>query len=121
MSKITRRETLARGGQAAAAAAVAMTAGIVPTPAKAARPDPLREGVQALVNEIRQDLSGSITTGTFWTLQETADRLEALPGIQPVANEIWERYWKPQLARQAGKESPVKEWPVLRRTAGRAI
>ena len=89
MSRITRRETLAGGGKAVAAVAVAMTAGV---PAKAARPDPLREGVQALVNEIRQGLSGSITLDSFLRLQEAADRLEALPGIQPVANEHWQRW-----------------------------
>ena len=98
MSKLSRRETLARGGRAIAAAAVAVTAGVS---AKAAQPDPLCEGVQALVNEIRQGLSGSITMGEFWRLQEAADRLEALPGIQPVANEQWRR-WKPRTSPNFG-------------------
>ncbi len=51
-SKVTRRAVLA--GAPAVAAVAAM-------PAMAAQPDPLREGVQALVIEIRQDLSGDIT------------------------------------------------------------
>ncbi len=113
MSKLSRRETLTRSGQAVAAAAVAATIGVS---AKAAQPDPLCEGVQALVNEIRQELSERVTTGTFWTLQAAADRLEALPGIRPVANEIWERRWKPNMARLGGWE-----WPVLRPPMGRAI
>ena len=114
MSKLSRRETLARGGQAVAAAAVAMTAGVS---AKAAQPDPLREGVQALVNEIRQDLDGKIMTSSFWALMEVADRLEALPGIQPIPNEDWERYWKPSMAKLPGGRA----WATLRPPLARAI
>ena len=113
MSKFSRRTALARGGQAVAAAAMAMTAGIVPTPAPAAQPDPLCEGVQALVNEIRQELSGRITMASFWALQEVADRLEALPGIRPVANEGWQR-WKPRMPDMLGYK-----WPALRPSTAR--
>ena len=94
--RTTRRNLLKGGGKAIAATAVAMTAGVS---AKAAQPDPLCEGVQALVNEIRQGLNGNTTTASFSALQEAADRLEALPGIRPIPNEIWERYWRPSRAR----------------------
>jgi hypothetical protein len=84
---ITRRDAL-RG-----AAAIAAT-GAVPGAAMAStnRADPLREGVQALVDEIRRDLNDNIRTASFWGLQEAAERLEALPGIEPVANEHWDAY-----------------------------
>ncbi len=107
MSKLSRRETLAGGGKVIAAAAVAMTAGVS---AKAAQSDPLREGVQALVNEIRQGLKGKVGTETFQALMETADWLEALPGIQPIPNEFWERYWKPGMAHLPGGRA----WSILR-------
>ena len=93
---ITRRDAMKRGGKAVVVAAAAVAAGVL---TKAAQPDPLCEGVQALVNEIRQDLGGNITISSFSTLQEVADRLEALPGIQPIPNEIRERYWRPSRAR----------------------
>ena len=95
-----------RGGQAVVVAATAVIVGV---PAKAARPDPLRDGVQALVNEIRQGLNGNITTASFSALQEVADRLEALPGIQPTPNEHWER-WRPYAARF----SHISGWRTLR-------
>ena len=74
---ISRRDALM-----GATAAVAVAG--VPT-AVAAHPDPLRAGVQALVNEIRQDLGPDVTMGVYWALQEAAD----LPGIQALANELW--------------------------------
>ena len=70
-------------GATAAAAVV-----VVPTIA-AAQPDRLREGVQALVNEIRQGLSGQVLMCQYWVLHEAADRLEALPGIEPVPGNFW--------------------------------
>ncbi len=82
----------------------------VPT-AVAAQPDPLRAGVQALVNEIRKDLSGEVLCCELWVLQEAADRLEALPGIQTVNNESWD-WW-----RQRHPEEIVRH----RSTAWRAI
>ncbi len=80
-SKLTRRAILA--GAPAVVAVAAM-------PALAAQPDPLREGVQALVNEIRQSLSREIVMSQWAAFHETADRLEALPGIEPVCNDLWE-------------------------------
>ncbi len=53
------------------------------------RPDPLCEGVQALVKEIRRDLPPATIMGAVWVYQQAADRLEALPGIEAVANEYW--------------------------------
>ncbi len=78
---ISRRDALM-----GASAAVAVAG--VPT-AVAAQPDPLLAGVQALVNDIRQGLDPSTIMAVLWALQEAADRLEALPGIQAVANELW--------------------------------
>ncbi len=78
---ITRRAVLA--GVPAVAVVVAM-------PAIAAQPDPLREGVQALVNEIRLNPSRDIIMAQWCSLQEVADRLEALPGIEPVCSGWWE-------------------------------
>ncbi len=78
---ISRRDALL-----GASAAVAVAG--VPT-AVAAQPDPLLAGVQALVNDIRQGLDPSTIMAVLWALQEAADRLEALPGIQAVANEWW--------------------------------
>ncbi len=72
----------------------------VPT-AVAAHPDPLRAGVQALVNEIRLDLPPGITSVAHWALQQAADRLEALPGIQALPNEYWQ-IWRQDFGRRFG-------------------
>ena len=95
---ITRRDAMKRGGKAVVVAAAAVAAGVS---TKAAQPDPLCEGVQALVNEIRQEPTGSIPLDSFLRLQEAADRLEGLPGIQPVVNELWRR-WKPRMPTNFG-------------------
>ncbi len=84
MTAITRR-----GAMLGASAAVAVVA--VPTIASA-QPDPLRAGVQVLVNEIRQDLSGGVVMSAFWALQQAADRLEMLPGVQAIPNEHWDSW-----------------------------
>ena len=55
-----------------------------------AEPDPLREGVQALVNEIRASATSQGVMVSFVALQGAADRLEALPGIEPIRNVEWE-------------------------------
>ena len=81
---ITRREALR--GTAAATAAMAMPAAM----AHATAADPLREGVQALVREIRENLSGDVITAAYGSLQEVADRLESLPGIVPIPCEWWD-------------------------------
>ena len=118
--KTTRRTVLAHGGKAIlAAAALPLLPAINPAQAQQdARPDPLREGVQALVNEIRRDLGGHITMGEFWRLQEVADRLEGLPGIQPVANELWRR-WKARTPPNFGM-SIADVISTANRMAGRA-
>ena len=118
---ITRRDVLAHGGKVIATAAVLPFLPPI-NPAQAqqdARPDPLREGVQALVNEIRRDLGGHITMGEFWRLQQVADRLEGLPGIQPVANELWRR-WKPRTPPSFGM-SIADVISIARDIAGRAL
>ncbi len=111
---ITRRDAL-RG-----AAAIVAT-GAMPLAAMARGADPLLEGVQALVNEIRQGLDRNVPTawnGKYrciadadWALQSAADRLEALPGIEPVINEDWTprhrvrstRYGMMRVLRPAGE------------------
>ncbi len=90
--QISRRNALMGATAAVAVAAV---------PAKAAQPDPLRGGVQALVNEIRQDLSPEVITVAHWALQQAADRLEALPGIQALPNEYWQ-IWRQDFGRRFG-------------------
>ncbi len=87
MQEMTRRAALK--GTAAVAAVVA-----VPV-AMTAQADPLREGVQALVNEIREIRNPMAKGGVFLSfpgLQEAADRLEAMPGIEPVRNDRWVKY-----------------------------
>ena len=79
--------TISRRGALIGASAAALA--VVGVPASAAQPDPLLEGVQSLVNEIRQELPGNAMAAVHWALHEAADRLEALPGITPVPNESW--------------------------------
>ncbi len=93
MTGITRRDALL-----GASAAVAVAG--VPT-ALAAQPDPLLAGVQALVNEIRQDLGGELIVATHWALHQAADRLEVLPGVQAVPNEYWVD-WRKALGERSG-------------------
>jgi len=85
--QISRRDALATG--AAAITTAAITAPLAVKAALAAQPDPLLAGVQALVNEIRRDLGPNVMAGVHWALQQAADRLEALPGIEAVACEFW--------------------------------
>ena len=117
--RTTRRNVLKGGGKAIAAVAVLpILSTINPVHAQEdVRPDPLREGVQALVNEIRQGLNGNLTTASFSALQQVADRLEALPGIQPLSNEHWDG-WKTYPAAFTNRDG----WRTLRPPlAGRAI
>ena len=95
--QITRRNALMGAG-------AAVVAGV---PVKAAQPDPLRMGVQALVNEIRQSLGGHLTVATHWALHQAADRLEALPGIQAVPNEYWD-IWRQDFDRRFGPKRVLR-------------
>ena len=88
---LTRREAL-RGTTASLAA---IAAGGAATAGAADRDATLRQGVQALVRMIRADLPRNIMGGVFDGLQQAADYLEMLPGIEPVPNESWER-WQQQ-------------------------
>ena len=102
MTAITRRDALSGAGAAVAVASV-------PT-AVAAQPDPLLAGVQALVNEIRRDLDPKVIVAVHWALQQAADRLEALPGIEAAACGFWtaehqdcaRRHGLAQILREAG-------------------
>ncbi len=90
---ISRRDALM--GATAAVAVAGVPAAV------AAHPDPLLVGVQALVNEIRQNLPPEVITVAHWALQQAADRLEALPGIQALPNEYWE-IWRQDFGRRFG-------------------
>jgi hypothetical protein len=88
--KMTRRKALRLGTAAMASASVTGMG----THAVAKPPDPLRDGVQALVNEIRgPGLEGSQLI-SYCALQEVADLLETLPGIESIRNDAWEEKWK---------------------------
>ena len=102
---LTRRDALL-GATAAAVVTTAITASLAIKAAgvKAAlsnQPDLLLVGVQILVNEIRQDLHAGITTASFWALQQAADRLEMLPGVQAISNAHWD-VWRGDMGRRFG-------------------
>ena len=54
--------------------------------------DPQLEYIQALVSDLR-NVTENMPMCVYVAFQETADRLEALPGIVPVPNATWQR-WK---------------------------
>ena len=66
-----------------------MRAAVAAVPVAPPVADPLREGVQALVDEIRGPAAEKGVFISFVALQEAADRLEALPGIKAVRNDMW--------------------------------
>ena len=79
--QISRRNALLGAGAAAAVAGV---------PAVAQAGDPNLSEIQALVSDLR-NCDRHLMTAVYFAFQEVADRLEALPGIVPVPNEIWKR------------------------------
>ena len=97
--QISRRDALMGAGAAAVVA--------LPTAAMARPVDPLLDGVQALVNEIRQDLGGHLMVATHWALHQAADRLEALPGIQSVPNQHWD-VWRRALDERSGPKRVLR-------------
>ncbi len=106
--KLTRRDALATGAAALTTAAIATPLAI--KAALAAQPDPLLVGVQALVDEIRQDLSGELKVAAHWALHQAADRLEALPGIEAVPNEYWGD-WRKALGDRSGPTRVLRGLP----------
>ena len=70
--------------------------------------------IQALVFELR-NVSGQVMFAVWMGFQEVADRLETLPGIVPVPNEMWAR----EKARLAEK-GPHHGIPASYLTMGRA-
>ena len=54
--------------------------------------DPRLEDIQALVSDLR-NCDRSLMMAVWVAFQEVADRLETLPGVVPVPNEMW-RKWK---------------------------
>jgi hypothetical protein len=111
---------LATGAAAITTAAITAPLAIKAAGVKAAlagEPDPLLAGVQALVNEIRQELSGEVTCGEFWALQEAADRLEALPGIRPINNVSWDWWRQPSRRGEITRHRSTK-WRAIRPAGG---
>ena len=78
-----------------ASAAAVTGAAVVPLAIKAANvkaalamPGPRIEDIQALVSDLR-DCDRNMMMAVFVAFQEVADRLETLPGVVPVPNEMW--------------------------------
>ncbi len=104
--------TISRRGALIGATAAAVVAGV---PGAVQADYPQLEYIQALVSDLR-NCDGSLMMAVFVGFQEVADRLEALPGIVPVPNELWSRL-KPTLPEQRANS----EWPIgPYLTAGRA-
>ncbi len=117
---ITRRTALATGAAAITTAAITAPLALKASSVKAAlggEPDQLREGVQALVNEIRQGLSGEVLCCELWVLHEAADRLEALPGIQPINTESWD-WWRQPSHRGEITRHRSTSWRAIRPAGG---
>ncbi len=80
--QITRRNALM------GATAAAVLAGV---PGAVQAGSPKIAGIQSLVSELRN--CGDDTMMAVWVaLQLVADRLEALPGVMPVPDEMWQRF-----------------------------
>ncbi len=105
---ISRRTALATGAAAivtgATVAPLAMKAAA--TKAALAAPDPRIEDIQALVSDLR-NCDRSTMMAVYVAFQEVADRLEALPGVAPIANEWW-CTWR---AEHHDKPTNLK-WPI---------
>ena len=82
------------------------TAAALLTKAEAVADNPQLAGIQALVSDLR-NVHPNIPMCVFVAFQETADRLETLPGIVPVANEWWHT-WR---AEHHDKPTNLK-WPI---------
>ncbi len=96
--------SISRRGALLGAGAAAVVAG-VPGAALASE-DPQLADIQALVSELR-NTDGATIMAVWVAFHEVADRLEALPGIVPVPNEMW-RAW-----RAEHHEKPTTlEWPI---------
>ncbi len=103
---ITRRRVLIGASAAAVAAGV---------PRAVRGEDAQLEYIQALVFELR-NTDGATMMAVWVAFHEVADRLEALPGVVPVPNEMW-RTWR---AENHDKPTTL-EWPIgPYLTAGRA-
>ena len=96
--QISRRDALMGAGAAAALAGV---------PGAVQAEYPQLEYIQALVSDLR-NVGGSTPMCVCVAFQETADRLETLPGIVPVANPEW---WRTFRAEHHDKPTNLK-WPI---------
>ncbi len=96
--------SISRRGALLGAGAAAVVAG-VPGAALASE-DPQLSDIQALVSELR-NTDGATIMAVWVAFHEVADRLEALPGIEPVPSEEW-RTWRSQ---HHDKPTNLK-WPI---------
>ncbi len=94
---------ISRRGALIGATAAAVVAGVAGAVQAA---DPKLSDIQALVSELRNS-DGSIIMAVWVAFHEVADRLEALPGIVPVPNEMWHT-WR---AEHHDKPTNLK-WPI---------
>ena len=68
--------------------------------------NPRLEDIQALVCDLR-NVDGKTIMAVWVAFHEVADRLEALPGIEPVPSEGWRAF------RSKHHERPTAlEWPI---------
>ena len=89
---------ISRRGALLGASAAAVVAGVP----GAVRADRLKiADIQSLVSELR-NCGGDTMMAVWVALQLVADRLEALPGIAPVPDEMWQR-WKPKQPELTGE------------------
>ena len=80
--------SISRRNALVGATAAVVVAGV---PAGVQAENPKLADIQALVADLRH-VGGNLPMCVFVAFQETADRLEALPGIVPVPNEKWHAF-----------------------------
>ena len=88
--QISRRDALVGAGAAAVTGLTVAPLAIKAAEVKAAlaQAGPRIEDIQALVSDLR-NCDRNIMAAVFVAFQEVADRLETLPGVVPVPNEMW--------------------------------
>lgn len=90
------------------------------TKAEAVAENPQLAGIQALVSNLR-NVDRSTPMCVYVAFQETADRLETLPGIVPVKNEHWHT-WKSRIGEtRTGLGSPRRHLTPVRNKSSRLV
>ena len=98
---------ITRRGALLGASAAAVVAGV---PGAVRADSPEIADIQSLVSELR-NCGGDTMMAVWVALQLVADRLEALPGIVPVPDEMWQR-WESKHPELMG-ESIVADYNLL--------